>query len=254
MTVPTTETGENYLIAICTLTDEGEQPTLARIAAYCGVSAPTMGEAARRLERDGLVRIEPRRSVALTPAGRQIADTLLRRHRLIERWLTDVLGLDWATAHDEAHRLEHAVSPLVEERMAASMGYPDTCPHGNPIRPPSEAERAVELQSLEDVPTGQTARIRRISELAENNHELMRFYERNGFAPGAVVTVLGRGPLDGPLLVRMRGRSDEIAVGRECAAYLWVWPRESDRQDTPHAAYRTATMPIASPNVSTSRA
>src|SRR5947209_8108573 len=155
MTTATTETSENYLIAICTLTDEGEQPTLARLATFCGVPAPPMGEAARRTERDGLVRIEPRKYVELTSEGRRIADTLLRRHRLIERWLTDGLGLDWATAHEEAHRLEHAVSPLVEERIASSMGFPATCPHGNPIRPLTEAERAVPLVALTDVSRGQ---------------------------------------------------------------------------------------------------
>src|SRR5947209_18418047 len=151
----TSMASENYLIAISTLTNEGQQATLARLASHCGVTPPTMGEAARRLERDGLVRIEPRRHVELTEAGREIADTLLRRHRLIERWLTDGLGLDWATAHEEAHRLEHAVSPLVEERIASSMGFPATCPHGNPIRPLTEAERAVPLVALTDVSRGQ---------------------------------------------------------------------------------------------------
>ncbi|HZQ35458.1 MAG TPA: metal-dependent transcriptional regulator [Dehalococcoidia bacterium] len=218
----TTMTSENYLIAICTLTDEGEQPTLARLAQFCGVSAPTMGEAARRLERDGLVKLEPRRSVELTAQGREIADTLLRRHRLIERWLTDGLGLDWATAHEEAHRLEHAVSPLVEERIAASLGHPATCPHGNPIRPLSEAERSTPLLSLADVPAGVEVRLRRISELAEDNHELMAFYESHGFHPGARLTVRERGLLGGPLTVDLEGA--ELAIGPEVARYLWVWP------------------------------
>lgn len=222
----TSMTSENYLIAICTLTDEGEQPTLARLASFCGVAAPTMGEAARRLEREGLVRVAPRRNVELTTSGREIADTLLRRHRLIERWLTDGLGLDWATAHEEAHRLEHAVSPVVEERIAASMGYPDACPHGNPIRPPTEAERATPLVSLGTVPAGTEVRLRRISELAEDNHELMVFYEANGFRPGTVLQVRNRGPLNGPLTVAVEGR--EVPISPECAAYLWVWPPASE--------------------------
>ena len=219
----TTMTSENYLIAICTLTDEGEQPTLARLASHCGVTAPTMGEAARRLERDGLVRVEPRRNVELTPEGREIADTLLRRHRLIERWLTDGLGLDWATAHEEAHRLEHAVSPLVEARIAASMNYPHTCPHGNPIRPLSEQEQAVPLLALNEVPAGERVYLRRISELAEDSHELMAFYERNRFVPGTLVVMKDRGPLNGPLIVEVEGR--EVPLSPESAGYLWVWPR-----------------------------
>ena len=217
---------EDYLIAICTLTDEGQPATLARLAAYCGVTPPTIGEAARRLERDGLVHLEPRRHVELTPAGREIADTLLRRHRLIERWLTDALGLDWATAHEEAHRLEHAVSPVVEERMAASMQYPDTCPHGNPIRPLNAEERAAPLLSLGDVAPGVPVRLRRISELAEDNHELMIFYESHGFRPGTLLCVRDRGPLHGPLTVEVAGR--DVAMSPESAAYLWVWSPASE--------------------------
>ena len=218
----TTMTSENYLIAICTLTDEGEQPTLARLAAHCGVSQPTIGEAARRLERDGLVRVEPRRNVELTVAGREIAEALLRRHRLIERWLVDGLGLDWATAHQEAHRLEHAVSPAVEERIARALGYPATCPHGNPIRPLSAEERAVPLVALGEVEPGIEVRLRRISELAEDNHALMEFYERSGFRPNVRLLVRDRGLLDGPLALEVDGRP--LSIGAEVAAFLWVWP------------------------------
>jgi DtxR family Mn-dependent transcriptional regulator len=221
-------TSENYLIAICTLTDEGQQPTLARLAQHCGVSLPTASEAVRRLARDGLATVEPRRSVELTPAGREIADTLLRRHRLVERWLTDVLGLDWATAHEEAHKLEHAVSAVVEERMAASMDYPTTCPHGNPIVPPSPQERATPLVSLGEVAPGVAVRLRRISELAEDNHELMEFYEQHGFRPGGELRVRDRGPLNGPLTVEVAGR--EVAISLEAAAYLWVWPPAAEKQ------------------------
>jgi DtxR family Mn-dependent transcriptional regulator len=222
----TTMTSENYLIAISTLATEGQQTTLARLANHCGVTPPTMGEAARRLERDGLVRVEPRRYVELTEAGREIAETLLRRHRLIERWLTDGLGLDWATAHEEAHRLEHAVSPAVEERIAASMGYPETCPHGNPIRPLNDIERNTPLVPLSAIPAGGVVRLRRISELAEDNHELMVFYETNGFRPGTTIRVRDRGPLNGPIAVEIDGH--EIPISPESAAYLWVWPPASE--------------------------
>jgi DtxR family transcriptional regulator, Mn-dependent transcriptional regulator len=218
----TTTISEDYLIAICTLTDEGRPPTLAQLAAHCGVTQPTMGEAARRLERDGLVRLAPRRNVALTDAGRDIADTLLRRHRLVERWLADVLGFDWASAHEEAHRLEHAISPAVEAKIAASMNYPETCPHGNPIRPLSPEERAAPLRALASVAVGEQVRMRRISELAEDDRELMSFYEAHGFRPGACIRVHERGPLNGPLTVEVDGR--EVAIGPEAAAYLWVWP------------------------------
>jgi DtxR family Mn-dependent transcriptional regulator len=228
---------ENYLIAIRTLSNEGQQPTLARVAAHCGVSLPTMSEAARRLERDGLVVIEPRRDVELTEAGCEIADALLRRHRLIERWLTDGLGLDWAEAHIEAHRLEHAVSPLVEERIAASLGYPSTCPHGNPIRFGVTEEAGPALLGLNDVEPGSVVRVRRLSELAEDHHELMAYFEEHGFKPGARILVGERGPMHGPLVVNVDGR--EVTLGLEAASYIWVWPPEGS--DTGRVAEVGAT-------------
>lgn len=216
-----TTTTENYLIAIRTLDNEGEQPTLARVAVQCGVTPPTMGEAARRLERDGLIHIEPRKFVELTPTGQELADRLLRRHRLLERWLTDGLGLDWATAHEEAHRLEHAVSPLVEERIAASMNYPGTCPHGNPIRP-SDDEPPIKLVSLGELEVGHEVHLWRISEIAEDNHELLTFYETHGLMPGARLCIRDRGPLHGPLTVEVDGHM--VTMSPEAAAYLWIEP------------------------------
>lgn len=224
----TTATSEDYLIAICTLTDEGQPATLARLAAHCGVTQPTMGEAARRLERDGLVRLAPRRDIELTEAGREIADTLLRRHRLIERWLADGLGLDWASAHEEAHRLEHAISPLVEARIAAALDFPETCPHGNPIRPLTPEERATPLVALSDAPLGVELRMRRISELAEDDRELMSFYQEHGFKPGVRLIVRERGPLRGPLSVEVDGRA--AVIGVDAAAFLWIWPPGGARQ------------------------
>jgi len=216
-----TTTTENYLIAIRTLANEGEQPTLTRVAAHCGVPAPPMGEAGRRLERDGLLRIQPRKCVELTQAGRDLADRLLHRHRLLERWLTDGLGLDWATAHEEAHRLEHAVSPLVEDRIAASMNYPDTCPHGNPIMSAPD-ERSVDSRALSEVEAGIEVRLARISEIAEDNHELMAFYEGQGIVPGARLCVRDRGPLHGPFTVDVDGHN--VAMSPEAAAYLRIEP------------------------------
>lgn len=216
-TIPT----ENYLIAIQTLHDEGIRCIPARIAEWVDVSAPTVTEAVKRMEKAGYLHHGADREICLTEEGQRIALALMRRHRMVERWLTDVLGLDWASAHEEAHRLEHAVSDVVAERLWASMGYPDACPHGNPITAPDRAaEAAVERLRLRDVATGQSVVLQRISELAEDNRELMTFYETRGFRPGVRIDVTDRGPLNDTLLVRIGG--DTTALSEDAASYLWV--------------------------------
>src|SRR5262249_59302383 len=104
----------------------------ARLARHMHVSAPSITEALRRMQKDGYIRIGGRKEIRLTTKGLGIAETMARRHRLIERWLTDVLGLDWSRAHDEAHRLEHSLSPVVEERLPQTPGLPATRPPRNP--------------------------------------------------------------------------------------------------------------------------
>jgi DtxR family Mn-dependent transcriptional regulator len=216
-TIPT----ENYLIVIQTLHDEGLRCIPARIAERMEVSAPTVTEALKRMERDKYVVFTPSREVELTEEGRGIALVLLRRHRVVERWLTDVLGLDWASAHEEAHKLEHAISDTVAERIWKSMGCPDACPHGNPIAavdPTAPAE--VQRVRLRDVDQGQTVVLQRISELAEDNRELMTFFEDKGFRPGARIAVVDRGPLNDTLMVTVSGNT--AALSEDAAAFLWV--------------------------------
>src|SRR5258707_15289559 len=104
----------------------------ARLAGHRHVSAPSITEALRRMQREGYVRLAGKKEIRLTTKGLDIARTMARRHRLLERWLTDVLGLDWSRAHDEAHRLEHALSPVVGARLAEMLGTPSTWPLGNP--------------------------------------------------------------------------------------------------------------------------
>jgi DtxR family Mn-dependent transcriptional regulator len=169
--------------------------------------------------RDGYVCHKDGREIVLTERGRQIALALMRRHRMVERWLTDVLGLDWATAHEEAHRLEHAISDLVAERLWASMGYPDSCPHGNPITDAGDRAGGNSVR-LKDVPAGAVVTLRRISELAEDNRPLMQFFESKGFRPGARIEVRDRGPLNDTLTVVVGEQT--AALSEDVAAYLWV--------------------------------
>src|ERR1044071_4025378 len=124
---------EDYLRTIYAREEEVQPVIAARVADEVGVSPSTMVSTLRRLEREGYLKVERRKEIHLTEAGRQIAERILRRHYLIERFLTDLLGLDWVKAHQEAHRLEHAVSQEVEERLAKLLNNPSTCPHGNLI-------------------------------------------------------------------------------------------------------------------------
>src|SRR5262249_32986164 len=129
----TTASVQDYLASIYDLISSGKPVIGARLAKHMGISAPAVTESIHRLTRGGYVKVGPGKTLILTPKGREIAEVMARRHRLLERWLTDSLGLNWTDAHEEAHRLEHALSPRVEERLAEMLGMPSTCPHGNPI-------------------------------------------------------------------------------------------------------------------------
>src|SRR5256884_3747052 len=144
---------------------EGESVRSARLADWLGVSRPTVTVALRRMTRDGMVRLNGRKEIELTEKGRQAAASIVRRHRIMERWLTDALGLDWVTADEEAARLEHAVSDVVERRLWETLGQPTSCPHGNPI--PGYADLREDEVRLSTLGEGGSATVSRISEVAE---------------------------------------------------------------------------------------
>src|SRR4029077_19718793 len=141
---------------------EGEAVRSARLADWLSVSRPTVTVALRRMTRDGMVRLNAHHEIEVTARGHQAAAAIVRRHRIVERWLTDVLGLDWVTADAEAERLEHAVSEVGEGTLYRSLGRPKTCPHGNPI-PGHSTMRPSEVR-LSALRPGETGTITRISE------------------------------------------------------------------------------------------
>jgi DtxR family Mn-dependent transcriptional regulator len=160
----------------------------ARLADWLSVSRPTVTVALRRMTRDGMVRLNAHKEIELTARGDQAAAAIVRRHRIMERWLTDVLGLDWVTADAEAERLEHAVSQVVEETLYRSLGRPKTCPHGNPI-PGHSTMRANELR-LSALRSGETGTITRISEVAQREAPpLLQYLHDRGLHPGTRITV-----------------------------------------------------------------
>jgi DtxR family Mn-dependent transcriptional regulator len=178
----------HYLEAIYYIRAEGERVRSARLADWLSVSRPTVTVALRRMTRDGMVRLNAHKEIELTARGDQAAAAIVRRHRIMERWLTDVLGLDWVTADAEAERLEHAVSEVVEQTLYRSLGRPKTCPHGNPI-PGHSTMRASEVR-LSALRQGETGMITRISEVAQREAPpLLQYLHQRGLHPGTRITI-----------------------------------------------------------------
>jgi DtxR family Mn-dependent transcriptional regulator len=212
------EVADRYLETIYYIENEGDVPRPGRIAEWLGVSAPTVTVSLQRLARDGWVTVAEDRSVHLSDAGRVAAAAAVRRHRLIERWLTDVLGLDWATADREAASLSHGVTDVVLERLDEHLGRPSTCPHGNVI-PGRRAPAGRPMQRLVDLPTGVESRVFRISEVAEHDApHLLAVLHDGGVVPDAGILLVERA--DGQLRLEVEGHPVVLSEG--VAAAVWV--------------------------------
>ena len=215
---------QDYLAAIYDLGGSGKPVIGARLAKHLAISAPAVTEAIQRLTRGGYVKVGHGKELTLTTKGRQIAEVMARRHRLLERWLTDTLGLDWTDAHEEAHRLEHAISPRVEDRLAELLGMPSTCPHGNPI-PGMPTPPRVEPFPLAQAKEGSTVVVERITEEAEADKRLLEHLWRNDVRPGRRLTIIEVAPWAGTITAHGNGRS--IALGLPAAAKIWVYLPEA---------------------------
>ena len=216
----TTASVQDYLAAIYDLAGSGRPVIGARLAKHMAVSAPAVTESIQRLTRGGYVRVGRGKELTLTPKGRQIAEVMARRHRLLERWLTDTLGLDWTQAHEEAHRLEHAISPRVEDRLAEMLGMPSTCPHGNPIPGMASPPRR-EPFPLAQAKEGSTVVVERITEEAEADKRLLEYLWRNDVRPGRRLKIVEVAPWAGTITAQGDGQS--IALGLPAAAKIWVY-------------------------------
>lgn len=213
------EVVSHYLEAIYYLRGEGEVARSARLADWLGVSRPTVTVALRRMIRDGMVRPNARKEIELTPRGDTAAAAIVRRHRIVERWLTDSLHLDWVTADEEAGRLEHAVSAVVEAQLFEALGRPRTCPHGNPIPGHSVARRGeIPLASLRQ---GRSAKVTRISEVAQREAPaLLNYLFERRLVPGTAVRVLEADTVGRTLRIRAGGRVTTLS--HETASKVWV--------------------------------
>ncbi len=205
---------EEYLETIQALTEEGTPVIQARLAARLGRSAPSVSEMLERLTADGYIQ-RSGRQISLTNRGRRLADSVIRKHRLAERLLVDVIGLPWHKAHLEAGRWEHVISDEVEERLVELLGNPTTCPHGNPIpRTTGEGDgadaavavRAEEQVSLADIQTGGKVRLVRITEKVELDMAALKYLDENGFIPGESAFVRDRST-DGTVRIDVQGHT-----------------------------------------------
>jgi DtxR family Mn-dependent transcriptional regulator len=211
---------QDYLGAIYDLVGSGKPVIGARLAKYMKLSAPAVTEAVQRMIQAGYVRVSPNKEVKLTKKGKALAEVMARRHRLLERWLTDVLGLDWMDAHEEAHRLEHALSPKVEDRLASMLGMPSTCPHGNPIPGMTKPSRIVPFP-LNQAAGGTTVTVERITEEAEADRKLMEHLWRYGVRPGTRMKIQEVAPWAGTITTQCDGKT--ITLGLIAAGKIWVY-------------------------------
>jgi DtxR family transcriptional regulator, Mn-dependent transcriptional regulator len=196
---------EEYCEAIFELNEDDLDVIQARIAERLSVSRPSVSEMIRRLESEGLVDLGT--FITLTPKGRDLAESVVRRHRLAERFLTDVLDLSWADAHEEAGKWEHVISPVVEAAMIRMLGEPTTCPHGNPI--PGSDYHATAMRHLRAVDVGGRFTVTRIPEELEFAPGVLDYLQEVEMLPGRTGTVRSSAP-DGAMQIDLNGRQVEI--------------------------------------------
>ncbi|MHA3703314.1 metal-dependent transcriptional regulator [Jatrophihabitans sp. YIM 134969] len=219
-----------YLRTVYELEEEGVTPLRARIAERLGQSGPTVSQTVARMERDGLVNVAGDRHLELTEEGRRHAVAVMRKHRLAERLLADVIGLDWSLVHVEACRWEHVMSDAVERRILALLDKPLVCPHGNPIPGLDDLglpfgtgsdDDAAPLQTMRDAAersaAGTAVQVARISEQIQNDEDLMRDLRRAGVLPGERVTL----EVHGKSLCVTHGE-DTIDLGPRVSEHIFV--------------------------------
>ena len=208
---------EDYLKAILEAESEGETVISATLAHWLSVSPPAVTMALRRLKKDGLVRVLAGGEVRLTAAGRKIAHKLTLRHHLIERMLSEIFGMEWYKIHDEAERLEHAVSPDFEAKLLAKLGRGGACPHGNLSEMESPASRL--RRGLVLLSEAEAGKRYRVSGIYERDRQLLEFLEARSIRPGAELGVTERN-YDKTLSIRTA--AGNMVLGRPAAEKIWV--------------------------------
>jgi DtxR family Mn-dependent transcriptional regulator len=216
------QTVENYLktifLAQVASPSSDDLVPMGHIAAALGVVPGTATTMVKALAEAGLVRYEPYMGVRLTPGGEKLASRVLRRHRLVELFLVRVLGMNWSEVHDEAERLEHAVSDHVIDRIDEMLGRPAVDPHGDPIPTAEGTVAHHNHENLTDAPLETSLMVTRV---IDQDPDFLRFAEEHGLVPGTVVTVVGREPMSDA--VRLRDTNGVVStIGGKAAAKILV--------------------------------
>jgi len=214
MTTQASPATEEYLQAVYTLADEGGQVIGARLAEFLRISPAAVSEMVHRLEREGLLQLDERKEVRLTDSGFSAASRVVRRHRLAERMLVDLLGYEWWKTHEEAERIEHAMSEEMEERLVRVLGDPQTCPHGNPM--PGTKPRAT--RPLERLTVGERATVERIPDQFEHEPGFLEYLDTQGVRPGVTLEMIEQRP--GLLRVAVNGTARSIRP--DCGQKVWM--------------------------------
>jgi len=221
---PLTRSVEDYLKSVFHLTSQGGFATTSDIAEMLEIAPPSVSGMMKRLSETGLIEHVPYRGVQLTPQGRRAALQMIRRHRILESYLTSKLGFDWGDVHVEAERLEHAVSEKLIERMADALGEPRYDPHGAPIPTAAGEIEEAELVSLADAEVGRAVVLQEVS---DEHPARLHYLAEQGLRPGVQLTVIDRQPFNGPTTARL-GDGTTRVVGQELALLLLCRPADGE--------------------------
>jgi DtxR family Mn-dependent transcriptional regulator len=206
----------DYLEIIYYLAQRGEPVIAARLADWLNLQPPTVSHALQEMDKKGYIQRDKRNVISLTPDGFGLAEEIVRRHRSLECFLADVVGMPWHLVHEEAVRLEHALSPALEDRIYTLVGDAATCPHGNLI--PGNGAASPDLIRLDTAEIGTLFTIRRIEEQAEEHTDLLRYLESNNLIPGNQFFIPDASPAYGTTLRRC---NHDITLSPEIVTVLW---------------------------------
>jgi DtxR family Mn-dependent transcriptional regulator len=220
------KSNEDYLKAIYLIQEQqyGQPVSTSSLASRLGIASASVTGMLKRFaaEAPKLVEYEPYSGVTLTKAGEKMALEVIRHHRLLESYLSQMLGYSWDEVHEEAERLEHVISENLEERLAIALGDPVTDPHGDPIPDREGNFHRLEYQSLTDIPDGQHAEIRRV---ISQEPEMLRYLAELGLILSTRIELISKAPFNGPIMVRLIGSQEStLALGRELAKKIFVIP------------------------------
>ena len=208
---------ENYLQAIYKLNEREERIFPTRLAEVMDVSVATVVGTLKRLTKQGMIEVGDNKEVKFTSKGNDLGEPVVRRHRLAERMLTELLGVEWHRAHTEAHRLEHAISPYVETKLAKALGYPKTNPFGHPIPGYSSDLNPPPMKTLIQTRVGESTVVERVP---EEDPRLLEFFDVSGLKPGAELSVQELAPFKGTITILLN--EEAVVLGTEVAETVLV--------------------------------